>query len=352
MDFTEETKEMNVEHIDTEKVVAMYHNAELIQPSFDLYRLNSQKGRVYFRFAEPNNTSPIFYSGTGSLTKEIPLGKNLTKYIAHKGFEESEREFYLRMLYGSHTHTVIANYIQKGSLNIRELPDEMMQYFYMSNFYITPDEKLSLSTEIKKDMIAFQRWVMDCKVSFVFVEYPVVSELHNFATPIDIGAFATIKESVKAYKKDGTEKVYGDKVDKEVFCVINYKSGNIYESHGFQLFLERMIFLENYPQFTDKDVRMFSLAAKDWKTKEWDNRTKPYIFKDWTDKINNDKFDAYMTLAKVERAKRWNSTITVMDGELRLYEDPAPLIRTMTIKEIVESGQWMNYQKTSNGIPQ
>lgn len=345
---------LNFEQIDSEIVHPLYYNKGLLRPPFQLYRINSPQGRTYFRFQdEVNFLNPVLYMGTGSIVREVPVPKQLENYRAKKGIDESDRYYFLRMLYGSFSHSRLAEFIQFGCLEggLDKLPERLKQYYFDSKFYITDEEFHSMSVEIKKDMIGIERFIYDTQAEFVFVEYPVTSEIDGCATQIDFGAFMTIKESVPGTKKDGTPKKTNDRIDKRVFGIVNYKSGGIYPIHGMQLLSEYNMFMESYPTFTTTQVKMFSLACKDFKTKEWNDKTKPYQLKDWTDEVNKEEFFHYQELAKIKREKRINTNITTIAGDLRIGTEPSQHIVTKTIKEIIEDGTWRHFEQVSASIP-
>ncbi len=347
------------EVVEAEQVSPYYFKEGLIRPDYDLYRLNLPKsGRVYFRFADrANQLEPIFYGGVTSVNDEIPKGEFLMKWIADKGWSESRRYTFLRMLYGSFSHSRLSDLVMLGNIDLNILPAMLRKYFYDQSFYVTEQELKDLGKEIQKDMISMQQWIIDHEVEFVFSEYPVYSDIDGLATQIDIGAFVTVDEKVDDFKKDGTLKKYKKKVPQRVFALINYKSGKgaFTEEHRYQLESEKNLFIECYPTFTTTPIRVFNLAPTDWKVStNWgeEGRASPYKFSDFTEDIDYDRYNAYIALTKNTRNKRLSKKITFIEGEMKVGDNPQNFIITKTLEDIVREGTWKRFVKTSAGIPQ
>lgn len=337
------------ESIETEEVKSLYFDSTLLQPDYELYRLSSVNGRVYFRFLNHvEQKDPVFYGGATNINREMPQDESLIRWISNKGYDESRRYYFMRSLFGSFSHTQLCNFIISGKCPLDLLPDFLRAYFFENEFYIHDKEFSDMSIEIKKDMISMKRWMEDCDVQFVFAEFPVYSDTDQLATPIDIGAFVTIREGSFGFKKDGvTLKKTKDYIDKRVFALINYKSGkgNFTTAHRFQLESEKNMFLERFPDFTTKDIKCFNLAAKDFRSFTWNDKSKPYSFSECPD-IDVDRYNAYMLLAKNTREKRLAKPVSVITGEMGINDSATSFIQQRTIEEIVISGEWKNYQKS------
>lgn len=345
------------ETIEAEEVKAYYYNSELIQPDYELFRINSPRGRIYFRFQDRvNQLEPLFYSGSTNMLEEVPRSEYLIQWIANKGYSDAKRYMWIRMLYGSFSHSRLADLVMLGTCPLDDLPEMLKKYYYDQSFYITDSELREFGKEIQKDMIAMQQWIIDHKVRFVFSEYPVYSDIDGLGSQVDIGAWVTVDFPVQGFKKDGTPKKIMDKEPREVFALINYKSGdNFYESHRFQLEAEKNMFIECNPSFTDSPIYVFNLAATDWKSSaKWgeDARSKPYKFVNQTNEIDIDRYNAYLSLSKNTREKRLNKPITYIQGNMKLGDNPQQFIVTKTLVDLVREGTWRRFVKTSSSIPQ
>ena len=141
----EKEEQFEVESIQAEQVNAMYYDAGLIEPHYTLRRLNTIRGRIYFRFAdEANLLEPIFYGGTTNMTSEIPKSEQLIDWYASKGAEWAKRNYYQRMLFGSLEHLMLADYAIFKKLNLvdklhYQLPEQIPYLlFYIQKIPLIP----------------------------------------------------------------------------------------------------------------------------------------------------------------------------------------------------------------------
>lgn len=350
------TKEgLNFEAIEVEEVNPHYFNNTLITPPYQLYRFNTGSGRIYFRFRdEENHRDPILYMGTGSVTKQMPTPKKLSEYQAEMGWNASQYEYNMWALYGSFSDSRIAEFIKNGRFEngLNGLTEQLKEYFYIQKFPVYESYMSMMSNAIKKDMIGLERFILDRNVEFVFIEYPVISEIDAMATPIDFGAFFDIEENkVEDNPRKGKNII-------RVFGLVNYKSGRIYANHGIQCMAERNMFKEQHPEFTDYPIRSFNLTIKDFKSTNWkqyrptSDYSKPYQLKDWTDVALEDDFRDYHSLARRKFEKRLERKITIIGGDMKMGDEPEQFVVSKTILEIINDGSWQKYSKSNAGVPQ
>jgi hypothetical protein len=349
-DEKDDLKSADIEGIQAEEVNAMYYDAGLIEPMYKLRRLNTIRGRIYFRFQdEVNLLEPIFYGGTTNMTSEIPKSEQLIDWYASKGAEWAKRNYYQRMLFGSLEHSMLADYAIFKKLNLDEIPDRVRNYFFTQNFYCTEKELSDMAIEAQMDFIGLSRWMIDYKVQLIAVEIPVFSDVDYMATQIDLVCLIEEDETFEreGYKTPGKRKI-------PVLALINYKSGKsgFFDTHRFQLESEKNMFLECFPDFAKYKIRTYNLAGKKFRSLKWDGRSRPYAFSDQTDKINVDRYNAYLSLAKITRDERLGKPIRIIKGELSFGGDPLQCVEEKTLKQIVEQNMWQQYVKTSASIPQ
>lgn len=336
--------DLNFELIQSERVEAMYWNTEQLIMGYELYRLNTPSGRIYFRFTQPDNKAPIFYGGATSVSKEIPQEENLIEWIANKGYGQAKRYYFMRSLFGSFEHSRIAELAIMGVINLDEIPERLALYFHQNNFYLTDKERRDMSLECQKDLISVQAWRNDTQAVFLAIELPVFSDHDGIATQIDMVCEC----------RDGKE-------NNPYIALINYKSGKsgFREEHRFQLLTEKNLFLECFPQFAQTDVRSYNLAASNWRKTNWKKEegkrgrvAKPYSFSEQTPNLSLDRYNAYMELARITRENKLSKSITTISGEMKLGDNPEQFIHRSNIKEIVESGQWKKYTMSGKIVPE
>lgn len=325
----------NFEQIECEKVEDLYWSGELIKSEVQLYRLVTAKGRVYFRFQDQKNyRNPILYFGATSVSDEMPTSKHLIDWKVSKavsdGADTTERYVWIRTLYGSLSHTILADFINSGEVNLRELPKRLREYFYSHSLYCTEEELKSLGTELQKDFIAIKRFIQDHDVKFVGVEVPVWSDMEGMATQIDLICFMNWRESAK---KDW----------QRVFAIIDYKTTKKSVARPemrMQLESCKNMLIENYPQLAENRIMLFNLSPNNWRTTNWNYKTKPYKLTLQDDKVDDRRYPHYLELAKMTAQEKWSRNVTFIDGNMKLTDDPSQFIKSKTIYQIIEEGLW------------
>lgn len=329
-----EKQEINFELIEVETVRPLYINQELINPDYELYRINTKLGRVYFRFENENS---VLYSGNTAISREIPKPKQLVEWMVKTGWEESIKRYILRTLFGSFEHTMNADLKRNGSVDLGDIPDMVRDYFFQRKVFLSDDALWSLQVEAQMDAIAFQRWLIDFEVEIVASELPVFSDEDLLATQIDMVVFMTI---TKGSGKNMTKT--------RVLGIGDWKStktGLSKDEYGFLLESQKNLFKERFPIMGDVPITLFNLGGKKWRTTEWNRRTTPYTFSDKTDSVNIDEYNHYLGLTQLRFQKRINKTITVMEGKMNLGDEPSGFIINKSIKDIIDSGDWKSFVK-------
>lgn len=359
--MNDDSKILEFEDIMTEEVAPYFFSEGLIHPPFKLYRINtSGNGRFYFRFLnEETFSDPRFYMGTGLVMGQMPSPKGLQKYREGLGTKAANYELHMWSLYGSFSDTGICDFVRNGGADLDELPERLREYFNDQRFRVEDYEMNLMSRSIKKDFIGFEKFIYDRKVEFVFLQYPVVSEIDGIATPIDIGCFMDIEVDVDKFKKNGEISKQKDKEIKRIFSLINYKSGAVYRNYAIQCRAELNMFKENYPEFTDKEVHVMNLTISDWKNcNSWaqyrgaSDYAKPYKLTDWTEEPNEDDYRDYLSLAQRRKEKALSRKISTIVGKMSIGDVPEQFVVTKSIREAVEDGSWQKFQKSSAGIPE
>lgn len=206
-----------------------------------------------------------------------------------------------------------------------------------------------MAVEAQMDFIGLSRWMIDYNVQLLAVEIPVFSDVDYMATQIDL---VCLIEDDEEYEREGYKTKAKRKIP--VLALINYKSGKsgFFDSHRFQLESEKNMFLECFPDFNKYKIRTYNLAGKKFRSLKWDGRSRPYLFSDQTDKINIDRYNAYLQLAKITRDERLGKPIRIIKGELSFGGDPLQCVEEKTLRQIVEENMWQQFVKTSASIGQ
>jgi hypothetical protein len=325
-----ESTTANFEQLSCEKVQDLYWGGQLMKPEFQLYRLVTHNGRIYFRFQDEKNfKNPILYFGATSISDEKPQSEQLIEWRIKAGLDYTKRYLWMRTLYGSHIHTVIANYVKTGEVNLRELPANLRKYFYENSFYCTEQELKSMGVEIQKDLISFRRFVQDYNVEFIAIEMPCFSDIDGCASQIDHLVWMDYRRT----KKDTL---------KRIPAIIDYKSTK--KTHradmAYQLFSYKNMLHEMYPDLDVNGLKLFNLSATAWKSFKWDGKTKPYRLTDQTGRCDEKRYSHYLDLAKMTAQQKFGRSVSFIDGSMKLTDEPTGFIKSKTIREVIEQGDW------------
>lgn len=326
----EESTDANFEQLGCEKVTDLYWGGQLVKPNFQLFRLTTHKGRIYFRFQDEKNfKNPLLYFGATSVVDEQPQSEQLIEWRMSVGLDKSKRYLWMRTLYGSLTHSVIADYVNKGSINLRELPNRLRKYFYENSFYCNEQELKAMGIELQKEIIGFRRFVQDYNVQFIAIEMPVYSDIDGCASQVDFLVFMDYQKTKK------------DKL-RRVCAVIDYKTTKKgarpemrYQLHSYENMVKEM-----FPELGEYELLLFNLSPKAWTTTKWDGRTKPYQLANQTGKVDEKRYPHYLELAKIRAQEKFNRTVSFIDGTMALTDEPTSFIKNKTIRQVIEDGDW------------
>ncbi len=296
-----------------EEMSAMFFDADaLIEPPYRVWQLNSSGHRYYYKFDKDGN--PEFYpSVTTILSQTLPTSPWLVKWIADKGFDESERYKMERANYGTFMHAVFERLLINRSYNLDTLKDELKEYIDVNRL---PEDFIHYADDLKKDVLAFAQFVLDYDVRPLAVEIALVHPVYRYAGMIDCPC--TMLE------KPGAER--------RINAIVDFKSGRngFYEEHEIQLHLYRDMWNENFPRLPME--RLYNFSPKNWR------KAPTYNLKDQTDSPNARKIPALLELAAIEDGKIEN-VFTACSGTIELDRTPdlSGNVVSMTLSELVKA---------------
>lgn len=285
-------------------------------PPIQVYRLDTGRGRWYYTF---HQGEPRFYQSVTSFIKNsLPMSEHLIKWRCDLGWDKSNAYMFERACYGTLMHTLIAKFVQNGSLH-KDVISECVDLSLTSN-RLDINFKREWIEELFKDLLAFAQFVFDYEVEFLGLEITLVSEKYGIAGTLDAPCILN-------------DKLYTDKTAKEkrkrVTANIDFKSGrkNFYESHEIQLEACRMLWDENFPD-TRLD-KIFNWAPKEWK------KEPGYSLKDQTEALSIEKLKHFIAIAEIEGRHRLPNVFTPND-EITLGQSPENCFKSIHISEIVK----------------
>jgi len=318
--------------ITSEKMSPMFFDGTTLkyQPE-PLYRLDSGGHRYYYRFDDKGE--PQFYTSVTTMIKNtLPTSPHLIQWLVDKrgeGKDEAEE----RANYGTFLHTQCAELLISGTYDLDKLSGILTIFLTGKNI---PLDRLSWADELKKDILAFAQFMIDCNVKPLAIEICLWHPDDGYAGAIDLVAELDIEE------KGFFGEVYASGVNKgqpkeskqvkRIRAIIDLKSGRkgFYESHEIQLAAYHEMWICHFP---DIIINKYY----NWSPKEW-RSTPSYNLKDQTDSRNISKLPYLVSLAKIEDSKR-NNSITVVSGKVDLLKGLSGNISEMTFAELIKKNK-------------
>lgn len=284
--------------MDLELIKTDYFDPEAIRlPDYQVGRISFGQGRAYLRIKDGELENPfrLYTSLTTAINACAPMEKPLLQWYVDNGLAEADRLLKMSQHYGTLFHIILGQFLIIGSVNLDELQDKVEVYL-SDNDYWQP-ECAGWGNDLRYDVLAFTQFCADYKVKPLGIEYVLLSEKYNFGTLIDLVCDMQIPvkgfygENYKTGPRKGQPKETTQYLPKR--GIINFKSGRhaFYRSNGIQLFAEKLLWEENFPD-------MPLDGCYNWSPKDWTS-TPSYNFKDWTGEIELEEVDSIMRLAQL-----------------------------------------------------
>ena len=299
--------------ITTEQMVAMFFDEKALRLApRPVYRMGGTIDRIYYTLDE--SLEPRFYSSvTGFIESSLPTSPHLIKWIAEKGYEESQNYTKDRSYYGTFLHIEIGTLLIMKKLDLDKLRERLLAYIESNKL---PQDFVNYEEEFKKDLLAFAQWCIDYSVKPLSVEIVLASEEMGVAGAIDLVAELTIVEKgyfgevYKSGPRKGEPKE--SKTETVVTAIIDFKSGRkgFFEAHEIQLESYRLLWNENFPEIGID--RIYNCSPKDWRG---ENPT--YNFTDQSGSKSLLKLPHLLKLGALELRKREKSVL-ICEGEIDL----------------------------------
>jgi hypothetical protein len=297
-----------------EKLLALYFDPDalVVQPR-QVYRIHSNGLRYYYTFSEFGE--PIFVpSVTTVIHKTMPKSEYLIKWMAELGYEESKEYTEKRAAYGTIMHGCVADLAIHKVIHLASIKGRITSYLEahrLPMIWATEWEE-----EIKADVLAFARWMLDYNVKAIAIEISLVDEVQGCGMTIDM--VCELDVEVKGYfgevYKTGDRKGQ-PKESKRIErkrAIVDFKSGRMgfYEEHAIQLQAYKIAW-DNINPSQPIEV------LYNWSPKEW--RKEPtYNFKDQTNATNAAaKWELFLRLAKLD-INVTSKSIMILDGKVDL----------------------------------
>lgn len=299
-----------------------------------LFRMDSgskkKKTRIYYTSSE--GVHEFFPGVTGFLSKVLPTAPELIEWLKQMG-EEADDYVKERAVYGSLMHGQFAPLLINRKYDLDPIRDIICGYCKLEG--ITVDE-IAWTRELKKDIIALAHWIDKFQVKPLLIEAPLCSRKHGVATLIDF--FGKMIMPIKGFW--GEEYKTGARAgqpketikDCEVYVFADFKSRKkayVTEADELQLAFGAEMIKENFPEFKDKDIRLFSWHPKDWKTVPGSH------FTEHTNKHSAREMELYSELYHLKNDVSKYTRMTYK-GVVEVGKDLTENYKLKTLMEIVE----------------
>ena len=304
---------------------------KLKQPPVKLYRLDSHNVRVYYT---PEEEVCEFYPGlTGFLNKVLPTPQELIDWLVQMGKEAAAIYVKERAIYGSLMHGQFAPLLEKREYDLEPIPEIINGYCKQNKIVV--NEK-AWSQELKSDVLAFAAWMDEYKVVPIAIEIPLRSVKYGIATLLDLVCKMTVSvwgfwgEEYKTGARKGDPKETSQ--DCEIYAIVDFKSRKkayVTESDELQLAYCEEIFKENYPEFNDKEFKLYSWHPKDWKTAPGSH------FTEHTNKRPIRELELYSELYRLKYDVTKYSRMK-FKGVVKVGEDLTENYQKITLAEVVD----------------
>lgn len=313
-----------------EEMIARYFDADaLVEPAYKVYRLNNKGQRWYYRINDDG--SPQFYMSVTSLCHAtLPTPKQLTDWIANLGVDEAKRYSEVKAHYGTLMHKLCGQLIINKTIDLDGFELEVETYREENG--IAEYDVRYWADELRKDVLAFAQFLVDCNVKPLAIEIVLVHP-EGYAGAIDLvcsldivtkGFFGEVYAS-GANKGQPKESKRIDRVR----AIIDLKSGKkgFYESHEIQLRAYKEMW--NHEFFKTPVTHVFNWAPSEW-------REKPsYKLTDQTNAASGDKWPHLVQIARVERERRERTALQI-DGKIVFADGLDKNYRVVGFDELIK----------------
>ncbi len=324
----------NKEFLSIEELKATFfdEDALLTQPA-PIYRLKSKGQRYYYDWGidgEPR----FFVSVTTMIKNTMPTSPQLIKWIADKGYEESQEFAEERANYGTFMHIQIGELLINGTYDLDKLKEKLKAYIEEQKL---PSSLIEWEDDLKKDILAFAQFMIDHDVKPLAVEIILTNPEDGYAGAIDLICEMTDEEKgyfgevYKSGPRAGQPKE--TKQEKRFRAVVDFKSGRkgFYPEHEIQVHAYKKMWNLNFDQYPLEKVY-------NWSPKDWKGKTPTYNLKDQTNSKQALKLPYLTELASIERESR-TSDIIVPHGLIEPKRGLNNNILSLTLSEIVKEAR-------------
>jgi len=310
-----------------EPVIPQYFDENALrEPAYKLYRIYTPKGRFYYTYDDGDVS--LYLGVTTMLSKLLPTGEGLIKWMCDLGYNESKAYAAMRAAYGTLMHEEIGKFLINKQYVLQDIPATVEAYCAKTSYIQYKEEWID---DITMDMLAFAQFCADYSVIPLAIEI-ALAHPDGYSGTVDLICYMTIQEegywgeTYKSGERKGEAKL--TKRERQVLATVDFKSGRkgFHDNYEIQLESYRKLIHENFPD-------LFVEKIYNWSPKEW--RTTPsYNLKDQSNSVDAQKFEMLVELAKIELLKV-PSAYTHAEGTLVLGQEAGDVFRKEDVIEYI-----------------
>lgn len=313
----------------------MYSNGLVRQPEV-LYRIDGisrEHTTRYYHTIDFNSGAVEFYpSVTSIIDATQPTPHFLVRWIADMGYRNAIAYRDQRAEYGTLMHILFADFLIKRAFPLDMMEDRVLEYFASRGINY---DAMAWAEELKKDLLAFARFVQDYNIRPVAIEMTLRSS-RGYAGTIDLVAIASVKESgyfgevYKSGPRKGEPKE--SKIQRDALIIVDFKSGKhaFSDANDLQANMYRHLWNENFPDLPAE--RCYNFAPKDWRVFSQEND--PYSLKDQTSDESSLEIPHMISLFRY-RERHKPKDILEISGDLALNDFNDVEVRNKPVEDMV-----------------
>lgn len=259
-----------------QEVKTMYFDKQALrEPVRKLRRIDGGDIRWYYTIE--NGEIIWMISVTSLISSTMPMGEQLIKWIADRGYEQAKKERDEKARYGTAMHIAFGKFLLgKFDLN----------YTAIVQFLLNEGVPVSYANQLQKDVLSFAQFCNDYDVKPLAVEILLSDTDLGLAGACDLVCQMTVSR-------------------KRVIAMLDFKSGRkgFWEEAEIQLQAYKTLFENEFPDITIE--RLYNWSPKDW------IKSPTYNLVDQTDKRSGQKLEHMIELFRLSGVQKPSPRIEV-----------------------------------------
>jgi hypothetical protein len=309
--------------------------AEVMTPDFTtvrqpekIFRMDNQGRRYYYKFDDEQK--PIFLTSMTTLIQNtLPTPPQIFEWAINSFKDYKEYKAYMKdkAFYGTFLHLECSKVLMKHIYVIRDMKDNLQLYINENKL---DNSFMDYLPDLKKDLMAFAKFVIDRKIKVISIEIVLASK-DGYGGALDIVCEMYIGPTYMSGENVGLPKLGKDEKEEDfrAEAIVDIKSGRkgFFESSEIQLAGYRDMWNENFPE-RRKIKKLYNWAPQGYTT------IPKYKLKDQSDCNSARKLPLLVELNRIMEEGKVLKATTV-GGTINIDNDEYGDIETRDLVDIV-----------------